>query len=187
MKYIFAILLFTMTTTAYGGSNITIAEGLSDAQRAEIVLQAANLAAANKAVPETIVPKVNEVREWTALIDAVGDGIVDVAKKTGMAVNDFSESRVGMFTMFIIAWNYLGQDLLGVIFGFSWLTFMVPAWIYCYRRLFLFEQVVYYDKSSSGGKRKEVSYSDGKRIGDATTFFYWLTLVLICLVGLVAL
>lgn len=183
MKHIMAIALLILSTSSFG-AQLNIAGGLTDAQEAELVLQAANLAAANEAAPEVVVPKVQEVKEWAELINAIGDGIVTIAAKTGMAVNDFSDSKVGMFTMFIIGWNYLGHDIIGVVGGSLWLLVMLPGWLYCYRRLFLIERVTFYDKESPGGKRKEVEYGDGADIGDTTTTMYWVALAVIAIVGM---
>lgn len=182
MKQLIAIMLFVLSLSAHGESILTIADGLTNAQRAELVLKAAKLSAAN-GTPDLVAPKVGDVKEWAELINVIGDGLVTIATKTGMAVNEFSNSKVGMVTMFIIAWNYLGDDFVGVVFGLMWLMFMVPAWMYCYRRMFLIETITYFDKESSGGKRKEVTYGNGRNIPDGTTVMYWVTLVLICVVG----
>lgn len=185
MKYFLLVALLMLSSVA-GAAQLNIVGGLTDAQEAELILQAANLAAANEATPEVVVPKVDEVREWAELINVIGDGMVSIAAKTGMAVNDFSDSKVGMFTMFIIGWNYLGHDFLGFIFGSVWLLVMLPGWLYCYRRLIMIDKITYFDKDAPGGKRKEVVYGNGDKATDTTVAMYWIALALISLVGLVA-
>lgn len=64
----------------------------------------------------------SDVHSWTGVGHEVG-----VAMKEGLSalndeVNKFSESPAGKFTMFIIAYKVLGQDLMRV-------TIITPIWI----------------------------------------------------------
>lgn len=186
MKYIFALILLMSTSTIIAKENLTIADGLTEEQKADLMLQAAQMQSANDAIPEITVPVVSEVKEWAEVINVMGDGLVNIAAKTGMAVNDFSDSKVGIFTMVVIGWNYLGHDFTKFIFGMFWLTIMLPGWLYCYRRVIMIKSVTYFDKKESGGKTKEIEYSGGDDATDATVAMYWVTLALISFVGILA-
>lgn len=185
MKQIFLILMVLVSTPSMSDT-LRVVSGLTSAQEAELALQAAQLVELNNKTPIVQVPKVDEVKKWAELVNAIGDGMVTIAAKTGMAVNEFANSKVGMFTMFIIGWNYLGHDLVGIVWGAIWLFVMLPGWLYCYRRMFIIEKITYYGKDSSGGKRKEVEYGDGSDIGDVTTSMYWIALAIITIVGMSA-
>lgn len=186
MKYIFALILLMSTSTIMAKENISISSGLSEKQKAQLLLQAAEMATKNAAIPEVTVPKATEVKEWAEVINVMGDGLVSIAAKTGVAVNEFSESNVGIFTMIVIGWNYLGHDFTKFLFGIFWMMFMLPGWLYCYRRVIMIKEVTYYDKKESGGKTKEIVYSNGDDATDATVAMYWVSLGAVCFVGALA-
>jgi len=166
--------------------NLSIAAGLSEEQKADLMLQAAKYQTANDAIPEISVPVASDVKEWAEVINVMGDGLVNIAAKTGMAVNDFSESKVGIFTMIVIGWNYLGHDFTKFIFGMFWLAGMLPGWLYCYRRVIMIKSVTLYDKKESGGRTKEIVYTNGDDATDATVAMYWISLAIICFIGALA-
>lgn len=186
-KYLGAIALILITSTA-SAETLSIQGGLTAEQKATLVLQAAQLATKNDIqLTEPAIPTISQAKEWAGLISAVGDGLVAVANKTGMAVNEFSNSKVGTFTMILLAWNYMGADLIGLMFSIIWFITMVPLWVYCYRRMFLIEEITTYDKALSvDGKKKHIVYSNGEDISDGTTFMYWFTLIIIFVIGIIA-
>lgn len=186
MKYIFVLILLMSTSMVTAKQSLAVVDGLTEQQKAELILQAAQMKAANDAVPEVVVPTAVEVKEWAELIKVLGDGIVTIAAKTGMAVNDFSESKVGIFTMVVIGWNYLGQDATKFIFGSMWLMVMLPGWLYCYRRVIIIKRIEYFDKAISGGKTKEITYTNGDEATDVTAAMYWISLAVIGFVGALA-
>lgn len=70
---------------------------------------------------------------------------VGVGKEVGEAVNSslaaitdqtarFADTKAGKFTMFIVVWKVLGEDIVGIVFGFLFLLFGVPVLIWSYHR-----------------------------------------------------
>lgn len=160
-------------------------EGLSKTQQAELKLKIVKMQEEAKAIP---VPKVTaaEVKEYSALVTAIGSGVKDTAVQLGIAANDFVKTPVGMLTAFLIAWNYVGESFLGIFAGFFWFALMIPGWVYFYRRLVLIESIDYYDKGArEDNKRKIVNFRGrhSEKVSQEVHFFLWLSLIAICGTG----
>ena len=188
MKKLVSILFLTiaMGTSAYAGGNAQIPNWhkLTKVQQAEITLQAAKAA---ETVPLNV-PTAASVKEYSELVNAIGTGVKDTAVQLGVAANDFIKTPVGMLTAGFIAWNYVGDTFLGIIAGGIWFMFMLPAWIYVYRRLALINSIEYYAKGArEDGKRKVVTYADkfDSKIGEGLHFILFIALIMICGTGFI--
>lgn len=187
-KLISTIFLTLVMSTAYAGGNANIPNWhkLSKVQQAEIQLNAAKAAATS--VSTGTVPTAADVKEYSELVNAIGSGVKETAVQLGVAANDFVKTPVGMLTAGLIAWNYVGETFLGIIAGGVWFMFMLPAWIYVYRRLALINTVEYYAKGArEDGKRKIVTYADkfDSKIGEGLHFILFIALIMICGTGFI--
>lgn len=157
---------------------------LSETQKAEMMMQVAKM---KEAAKTAVVPNIEKVREYSELVTAIGGGVKETAKELGIAANDFVKTPVGMLTAGLIAWNYIGRTILGVVVGGVWFLVMIPGWVYFYRRLVLIKSIEYYTKGArDDGKRKEVIFTDkyDEKISDGVHFTLWATLIIICGLGL---
>jgi len=186
---IMMVIMFSMTVAHASFDEVLRADvsGLSETQKAELAVQIAKMKEKAQAAP---VPKVSaaEVKEYSALVTAIGTGVKDTAVELGVAANDFVKTPVGMLTAALIAWNYVGETILGVAVGGMWFAFMLPGWVYFYRRLVIIESITHYTKGSrEDGKRKVVAYADkfSTKIGDGLHFMLWFSLVIICATGFI--
>lgn len=153
---------------------------LNDQQRAELQLQAAK-AVQQQSNPATTV---SVVKQWADIGTAIGSGLASSAKELGIAANEFANTPVGKFTVFLIAWHFIGQKLITIIFGFLWLLTTIPAWIWMYRRTFFERTVSYFDKGTGPQGAKKVIHTESNMNNcDALLFVYWITLLGIVLIG----
>lgn len=180
-------LVLAMSFGTAQAAQLTIEGGLTPEQEAQLQLQAAQMAAQNKGTP--VSP--DELTEWVHFGTAIGQGLAGTAKELGIAADEIAKTTVGMFAMIIIAWHFMGEELISILFGFGWLTIMIPLWVYFYRRQFIIEAVTRYEKGKHvHGLTKEVIFrkrevdGNGDCPDDGLRFFYWLTLLIISVVGI---
>lgn len=86
----------------------------------------------------------SEAKSIKEKADAYG-AWVGVGKEVGEAVNSslsaisdnaakFADTKVGKFSMFIVAWKVLGSDILGILYAFIIVFVALPILIWSYRR-----------------------------------------------------
>jgi hypothetical protein len=126
-KILFAALLAFSSLTFAANDVNTIANAgwnaLSESEKAEIQKTVADKAAAKKeekngivaAPPEATVKKVDE---WVNLGERVGKMMGGAAKEVGIAVNEFAMSPVGLFTLGMILWKFMGGALVHIFGSF---------------------------------------------------------------------
>jgi len=172
MKYVMMfMLMFTMTSTAMAGLDLS---GLTTTQLAELTLQA------EKMKTEKSTTAVKQVSEWANIGKELGSGLAATANELGVTANELAKTPVGVFAMVLIAWNYMGESVIGVIFGFLWLATMIPAWLWLYRRKFVIMSVDMYDKGArDDGLRKVIHYVDRNFDNETVEHFFYLVAVLL--------
>lgn len=115
-------------------TTITTTAGLSDAQKAELAAEAAKMVSENASTAVAAPSKTAAVvREWADIGTAIGTGLAASAKELGVAANDFAKTPVGKFTVFLIAWHFIGNQILHYAFALLWFFTMTPIMIWYYR------------------------------------------------------
>lgn len=97
--------------------------GLSDAQRAAIETQAAQMRQENAQKKMPGVPASASVNQWIDVGANLGKALAGAAKEVNVAVNDFVKSPVGMITAGIIIWQFIGGALVHLFGALIVLTF----------------------------------------------------------------
>lgn len=67
-----------------------------------------------KQTPEAKVATAEKVLDFS---EKFGKMIASTAREVGVATNEFVETPVGMLVAALIVWNYIGQDLVQLLFG----------------------------------------------------------------------
>jgi hypothetical protein len=183
-KFIATLMLCAFASVAPAEEVVIRVDGnLTDQQKAELQLAAAKAASTPG---EVSVANVEAVREWVDIGTAIGSGLAASAKELGVAVNDFATSPVGIFTMVLIAWHYVGGELVSIVFGFVWLAFTIPMWLWMYRRQFFDVTITTYEKDKGpDGKRRVKTMSPNRAAteNEGVHFLYWVTLIAAALIG----
>lgn len=182
---IMMVMMLSVSVANAGGDTYINTTRLSETQKAELAVQVAKIKEANRITP---VATVEEVKKYSELVTAIGSGVKDTAVQLGVAANDFVKTPVGMMTAGLIAWNYVGKTILGVIIGSIWFIIMLPLWIYFYRRMVIINSIQYFDKGArEDGKRKVVTYADkyDTKISGEAHFMLWIALIAICGTGFI--
>lgn len=126
----------------------SLCKGLTTIQCDEVVAQANKLKAeAAAAAPAPVVQRVVEqasqgpgqFKEWVqagaAIGAALGESLVTIATRLGIAVNEFAKSDVGQVAIWLIVWHVAGQALLSIGVGVSIFIMGNIILIYLLRRV----------------------------------------------------
>lgn len=187
-----------MSNALAASSTYVNTDNLTETQKAEIAMQVAKMKEKQAAVvanPGPIIPPLPEptmvkrASEWANLIADVGAGIgkglAVAAKELGVAVNEFSESKVGKMTMFLIVWKVMGAQVLPIIIhvvgGVCFFITMISIWLYMYRR-YCFVKTVQETSDKDTGKRisKITTLQKGREVNGDTLFGFVAILAAIC-------
>ena len=152
MKRLFWIVAFLISFSAFAGTNPDVIrtagwENLSESQRAEITKMVADKSAASVASPIGVVPDVKKIDEYVAVGERVGKMMGGAAKEVGVAVNEFINTPVGKWTMFLIVWKYMGVMAIHFFGGLVVLLVGAVVMTALYRRLV--HTTITYDKEKT--------------------------------------
>ncbi len=118
-------------------------------------------------------------REWIDIGNGLGEGLAATAQKLGVVANDFAKSPVGKMAMFLIVWNYMGEEISGWICGLLWWMITLPLWMYLFRKFF--------GEYNEKGKfiRLQTEMFNDRSTHGALTWLVMLSLCGILLVGII--
>lgn len=139
-----------------------ITDGLTDAQKTKLVLEAAKMKADSAAAlekaeklalegPPPPSVSVQEVAEWAALGKEFGAAIAGTAKELGMVVNDFLTTPTGLLIAGVLVWKLIGLDIIGLVFGTIWLIVAYTIWYKMLRKIAIVKKINY--ETTDKGKR----------------------------------
>ena len=131
-RFLIALMMVFTVSVANASYNAEVPgwSDLSDTQKAEIKLKAAQVAEARTRVPVSA----NEVQEWVNVGKSIGVGFGAAAKEIGVGVDELMKSDTGKIAMFLIVWHYIGDQMLGVIGGTLWFLLFIPLWLKMFAR-----------------------------------------------------
>lgn len=135
MKYILLILALMFSAPVFAQEtdrrtpseqlNAEIAQ-MSDAQKAKAL----------ESIRAGESPSAARAREWIDIGNGLGAGLAATAEKLGVVANDFAKSPVGKLAMVLIIWNYMGDDLMGILAGFPLLMLSGLFYVYQMRKTY---------------------------------------------------
>jgi hypothetical protein len=106
-------------------------QGLSPSQKAELIIQAEKMKTKPEAETPVLAPPpptVDTVAKWAEAGKSLAVGLGAGAREIGVAVNEFSESRVGRITTYIIVWKLMGKEILAILTSIILLSAIYPWW-----------------------------------------------------------
>lgn len=160
---------FAQLSLADDSVQLSTQSKLSDAQKAELAATAARMAsenAAGKAEQASPSKTTEVVKEWVGIGTAIGSGLAASAKELGIAANDFAQTPVGRFTVFLIAWHFIGGTILHVFFTLLWFFTTLTVFVWMYRRAAFSKTTTYYDKGAGPNGARKVYKVEPKAVGD---------------------
>lgn len=111
MKNLIAVVMCMFAFPAFAAINNIDTNGLTEAQKAQLVQQAEQMKNA------TPLDTANKVDQWVNIGEKIGKMLGGAAKEVGIAVNEFVQTPVGKMTAVLIVWNYMGSMIVHVLSG----------------------------------------------------------------------
>ena len=129
---------------------------LSESQKAAIIKQIADkVEAQTNSVTGSGDPE--KVDKWLNIGERIGKMMGGAAKEVGVAVNEFVKTPVGMTTMAIIVWNYMGAMIAHFIGALLVLVTGLSALLYIARKSEKVVTVYHPEKTTWLGNARKVS------------------------------
>lgn len=72
--------------------------------------------------------------KWVGLGKEVGDAVNSSLQAITTQTSNFSQTKVGKLTMFLVVWKILGDMIVHLVTGFFLLIIFLTVWIWSYRK-----------------------------------------------------
>ena len=70
-----------------------------------------------------------KVDQWVNIGSNIGKGLAGAAKELGVQINEFSDTKVGQLTVFLIVWHIMGNMIYHFIGGILvWIIGFLAIW-----------------------------------------------------------
>lgn len=126
----------------------------------------------------------DSVQKYVEVGKGIGAGLGEAARSLNIAVNEFAVSPVGKWTLVLITYKVVGQDIIGLVMGLLWFAVFIPLWAYYFKRICLYQSITEEMNNGKVVKRHYQGYSPkddhvlGYRIG------FCIVMAIICIAGL---
>ena len=126
------ILLSFMTSYGFAISSQDLGNAgfnnLSTTQQAEILRQVGEMRQTT-AVSTIANADPEKVDQWVNIGSNIGKGLAGAAKELGVQINEFSDTKVGQLTVFLIVWHIMGNMIYHFIGGILvWIIGFLAIW-----------------------------------------------------------
>lgn len=197
---IIAMIMFAAFPVHAGGldTNAAHAAGfskLSETEKAAIIKQIAEQAAAKKDTPNLVQDLAataaadarnapEKVDQWLNIGERIGKMIGGAAKEVGVAVNDFVKTPVGLTAMALIVWHYMGGVIVHVFGGLLVMAVGLGFVVYFFQR-YRGETIEYDAEKKDIFGRSVVKQVIRRPVGGEETAGFMIASALIVLVSLI--
>ncbi len=133
MKKIFGLLfLFALVLSAQAQQVTVDMTDLTPAQRAKIEADA--LIAKQEAQLALYEKKIEQFGDWVGVGGEVGEAVKQGLEAVVDVSDKFGKTDVGKFTMVLVAWKVMGQDVIRIFLGLVFLGMFTWLLIYSFKR-----------------------------------------------------
>ncbi len=78
--------------------------------------------------------KMTKYGKWVGIGHEVGTAVNESLSAVTTQANNFAQTPVGKWTMFIVIWKVIGHDAMGFVLGILTIVVGLPIWIWSYRK-----------------------------------------------------
>lgn len=71
--------------------------------------------------------------KWVGLGKEIGTAMNESLTAITTTASNFAETKLGKFTMFLVAWKVIGTDFLQLVIGIVWIVMILSISLYLYR------------------------------------------------------
>ena len=173
-KLITTFLVLFLTTNAFALDT----SGLSEKQKAELALKAAEM---KENTPSIVPPTPAKVNEWVQVGENIGTAIVAVAGKVGVAGDKFMESNTGKIVIGLIVFKMMGGTIIHITIGMICLIIFLSLWTYFFKKVCVYKKITIEPVSGSIFKKKTYEMVNPDQV-ESERIIFWLTFCAGCLV-----
>lgn len=150
---VMVFMLFTANIAVAGSCDKLEVPGMTDSQLIELKKKCVDMAGT-----VTAGVTADNMAEYAELGKKYGIALSEVAKSIGTTVNELAQTPVGKFMLVMVAYQVLGNDLLGIVGSFLWFGIMIPLWVYMFHRMVLSTRKAYENFDANGKLTKREIY-----------------------------
>ncbi len=178
--------LLCFSLPAFAEVNVNI-EGLTEAQKAQLVLQAEQMKKEAQKPQQSFGEKITEVAnpqkvsEWVDLGKNMGLAIAAVAKELGVATDEFLKSNTGKIAITLIAWKVIGKDVLHIVGGTTAWFVLASIIVWSFRFFHMTKKEKGKDGAIEYVNRFEFRESDAKTASAVVHVLCFLAITLGCM------
>jgi hypothetical protein len=117
---------------------------------------------------------VEKAHGWVGIGKEIGQAVDGALASINQRSNEFAETRVGKFTMFLVAWKVLGEQAAAVanatvhfVYGFVEVLIFLPIILWSYRRNCLFRSMLLTKEGPFWNRKKTFQIIDPKGTKDS--------------------
>ena len=184
MKKIFAAIALMIAMTApalaQSGCDAIAVQGMPERVVIDLKKKCVELAR-----PITPSMSVDSMGEYAELGKKYGIALSEVAKSIGTTVNELAQTPVGKFMLVMVAYNVMGEGLIGVFGGMVWFLTMIPLWIYMFHRMVLSTRKTYESFTEGKMTKREIYPVDWSGTAGGIAFTMLVVMAAICIAGFV--
>jgi len=144
--------------------------------------EAAQVVAAKKTEQKTtVVPEVpseEKVEKWVTIGERIGQAIAGACRELSVEVNDFITTPAGKLTVFLIAWQVVGEDFWNIIGGSLGWIIITGILLWSFRHFHMNERTVI-----KNGETEEIKYIPRYKFDDDSyeTGSFWMHCIMFIL------
>ena len=116
----------------------------------------------------------------------IGEGVNESLKAITERTAEFAETKVGKFTMFMVAWKILGGDAIQFVVGGFFLLVWLIIWSYSYNRNCITRRVLV-NKEKDGHREWEVVNEwrpkDRNDTGWSSAITHWVVFIVLLIIN----
>lgn len=169
-------LLFPLVATAAIETN-----GLTDKQKAELALQAAQMKEQATAIPAN--PE--DIKKWVGMGEEIGNVLIGLSGKLGIAMDQLLDSKVGLIAVLLIVWHVIGSALIHIGLGIMWLIIMTTLWWRLFHKMCVVDNIdeEYYENGKI--KQRVINTYKSRDVSDERHGAFIVSGILIVVIGLI--
>jgi hypothetical protein len=115
---------------------------------------------------------IETVSSWTGVGKELGDAVNGAVGALTKHAVDFSETKLGTFTMFLIAYKVLGRDILRLLIGLPLIFFLTVIFVIVVYKNGLRKRVLYKEEVYNKGKEDEYTEKKYETLEPEYTFMF---------------
>jgi hypothetical protein len=110
--------------------------------------------------------KVEQYGKWVGIGHELGTAVNESLSAVTANANNFAQTGVGKWTIFLVVWKVAGHDLLGFVIGFGTLVVGFIVWCYVFYKNCIPHRILIENSKTTGKKWELVNQNSDREIAE---------------------